>query len=84
MKQASEKNMEAVVFFNEVIRQNPSNTIYVLPNALGDEHQTFIMDMNGDTTLVMPHWGAERIKASGEYNKVIAIKQERDITSKEP
>ncbi|HHL41831.1 MAG TPA: aminopeptidase P family protein [Candidatus Bathyarchaeota archaeon] len=77
MEQAQERGYEAVVFFNEVIRQNPSNTIYVMPSALGDEHQTFIMDANGDTTLVMPHWGAPRVKASGEYNDVIVIKQEK-------
>ena len=77
MEEAQKRGYEAVVFFNEVIRQNPSNTIYVMPSALGDEHQTFIMDAEGDTTLVMPHWGAKRVKESGEYNEVIAIKQEK-------
>ena len=77
MEEAQQRGYEAVVFFNEVIRQNPSNTIYVMPHALGDEHQTFIMDHNGDTTLVMPHWGAPRVRASGEFNEVIAIKQEK-------
>ena len=77
MKQVQERGYDAAVFFNEVIRQNPSNTIYVLPAALGDEHQTFVMDSNGDTTLVTPHWGAQRVRDSGEYNEVIAIKQEK-------
>lgn len=77
MEEAQSRGYEAVVFFNEVIRQNPSNTIYVMPGALGDEHQTFIMDSNGDTTLVMPHWGAPRVRDSGKYNEVIAIKQEK-------
>ena len=77
INEAQKRGSEAVVFFNEVIRQNPSNTIYVMPHALGDEHQTFIMDHNGDTTLVMPHWGAPRVRASGEFNEVIAIKQEK-------
>ena len=77
MLEAQKRGYEAVVFFNEVIRQNPSNTIYVMPSALGDEHQTFVMDADGETTLVMPHWGAPRVKASGEYNDVIAIKQEK-------
>jgi Xaa-Pro aminopeptidase len=77
MIQAQERGYETVVFFNEVIRQNPSNTIYVMPHALGDEHQTFIMDSNSDTTLVMPHWGAPRVRGSGEFNHVIAIKQEK-------
>jgi Xaa-Pro aminopeptidase len=75
--EAERRGFKAVVFFNEVIRQNPSNTIYVLPMALGDEHQTFVMNINGDTTLVMPHWGAARVEASGEFNKVIPIKQEK-------
>jgi Xaa-Pro aminopeptidase len=77
MSEAQSRGYEAVVFFNEVIRQNPSNTIYVLPAALGDEHQTFVMDADGETTLVMPHWGAPRVRASGEYDEVIAIKQEK-------
>jgi Xaa-Pro aminopeptidase len=77
LEEAERRGFEAVVFFNEVIRQNPSNTIYVLPMALGDEHQTFVMDAEGDTTLVMPHWGAPKVEASGEFSKVIAIKQEK-------
>jgi Xaa-Pro aminopeptidase len=77
LKDIQERGYEVAVFFNEVIRQNPSNTIYVMPEALGDEHQTFIMDADGETTLVTPHWGAPRIRASGEYNEVIAIKQEK-------
>ena len=77
MNEVQERGYEVVVFFNEVIRQNPSNTIYVMPQALGDEHQTFIMDSDGNTTLVMPHWGAPRMRESGEFNNVIAIKQEK-------
>ena len=77
LEEVQARGYEAVVFFNEVIRQNPSNTIYVMPGALGDEHQTLVMDANGDTTLVMPHWGAPRVRASGEYSEVISIKQEK-------
>ncbi len=77
LKQVQSRGYDAAVFFNEVIRQNPSNTVYVMPAALGDEHQTFVMDADGDTTLVMPHWGAQRVRDSGEYNEVIAIKQEK-------
>ena len=77
MEKIQERGYEVVVFFNEVIRQNPSNTIYVMPGALGDEHQTFVMDADGDTTLVIPHWGAPRVRASNEFNEVIAIKQEK-------
>jgi len=77
LREAAGRGFDAVVFFNEVIRQNPSDTIYVLPMALGDEHQTFVMDTGGDTTLVMPHWGAQRVEESGEFSKVIAIRQEK-------
>lgn len=77
LNEAEKRGFKVVVFFNEVIRQNPSNTIYVLPSALGDEHQTLVLDTNGDSTLVMPHWGASRVEASGEFSKVIPIKQEK-------
>jgi len=77
LDEAANRGFETVVFFNEVIRQNPSDTVYVLPMALGDEHQTFVMDQGGDTTLVLPHWGAPRVKESGEFSRVIAIKQEK-------
>ena len=66
IEEAQARGYEAMVFFNEVIRQNPSNTIYVMPGALGDEHQTLVLDADGDTTLVMPHWGAERVRAKLE------------------
>ena len=58
LEEVQARGYEAVVFFNEVIRQNPSNTIYAMPGALGDEHQTLVLDANRDSTLVMPHWGA--------------------------
>jgi Xaa-Pro aminopeptidase len=77
LEDIQEKGYEVAVFFNEVIRQNPSNTIYVMPEALGDEHQTFVIDLDMETTLVTPHWGAQRMRESGEYNDVIAIKQEK-------
>jgi len=77
LEEAQNRGFEVVVSFNEMIRQNTSNFVYVLPMGLGDEHQTFVMDSNGDTILVMPHWGAPRVRESGEFSKVIAIKQEK-------
>ena len=77
LEEAERRGFEAVAFFNEIVGQNPSNTVYVLPMALGDEHQTFVMDTGGDTTLVTPHWGAPQAEESGEFSKVIAIKQEK-------
>jgi Xaa-Pro aminopeptidase len=77
LKEVEERGFKKVLFFNEVIRQNPSNFIYVEPSGLGDEHQTIVMDVNGDVSLVMPHWGANRVKESGKFSKVVAIKQEK-------
>jgi Xaa-Pro aminopeptidase len=78
LEEAEGRGFEAVVFLNEVIGQNPSNFVYVCPDGLGDEHQTLVFDVNGGSTLVMPHWGAGRVEASGKYGKVIAIKQAKD------
>ena len=77
LREAESRGFEAVVFFNEMIRMNTSNFAYVLPMGLGDEHQTFIMDSNGDTTLVAPHWGAQRLRESGKFSEVISIKQSK-------
>ena len=35
LREAERRGFEAAVFFNEVVGQNPSNTVYVLPMALG-------------------------------------------------
>jgi len=78
LEEAEARGFEAVVFLNEVINQNPSNFVYVCPDGLGDEHQTLVLDVDGGSTLVMPHWGAGRVEASGRYGKVIAIKQAKD------
>ncbi len=77
LREAESRGYDAVVFLNEVIGQNPSNFVYVCPMGLGDEHQSLVLDVNGDATLVMPHWGAPRVEASGEYGRVIAVKQEK-------
>jgi Xaa-Pro aminopeptidase len=77
LDEVESRGFEAVVFFNEVIRQNPGDIIYVLPAALGDEQQTFVMGVNGDTTLVLPHWSAPKVEESGEFSRVIAIRQEK-------
>jgi len=78
LEEAESRGFNAVVFLNEVIGQNPSNFAYVCPDGLGDEHQTLVLDVDGGSTLVMPHWGAGRVEASGRYSRVIAIKQAKD------
>jgi hypothetical protein len=78
LKEAERRGFEAVVFFNEVIGQNPSNFVYVSgPWGLGDEHGTLVFDLDGGSTVVMPHWGAKRMEESGRYDRVIAVKQEK-------
>lgn len=76
--EAQRRGFEAVVFLNEVINQNPSNFVYVSgPWGLGDEHGTLILDADGGSTLVMPHWGVGRMEESGRYGRVISVKQEK-------
>jgi Xaa-Pro aminopeptidase len=77
IEEVQRRGFESVVFFNEVIRQNPSNFIYFFPSGLGDEHQTIVMDHNGEITLVTPHWGAPEFEASGKFTRIIPIKQEK-------
>ena len=78
LKEAERRGFEAAVFFNEVIGQNPSNFVYVSgPWGLGDEHGTLVFDVDGGSTVVMPHWGAGRMEESGRYDRVIAVKQEK-------
>jgi len=77
LREVANRGFEVVIFLNEVIGQNPSNFVYVCPNGLGDEHQSLVLDVNGDSTLVTPHWGAKRVEESGRYDKVIAVKQEK-------
>lgn len=78
LQEAERRGFEAVVFLNEVIGQNPSNFVYVSgPWGLGDEHGTLVFDLDGGSTVVMPHWGARRMEESGRYDRVIAVKQEK-------
>ena len=77
LKEVERRGFEAVVLFNEVVNQNPCNFLYVCPEGIGDEHQTIVLHINGDVTLVTPHWGAKQAEESGKYSKVVAIRQEK-------
>jgi len=78
LDEARRRGFEAVVFINEVIGQNPSNFVYVSgPWGLWEEHGTLVFDLDGGSTVVMPHWGAKRMEESRRYDKVIAVKQEK-------
>lgn len=57
------RGFDAVVFLNEVIGQNPSNFVYISGSwGLDDEHNTLVFDINGGFTVILPHWGANRMK----------------------
>lgn len=77
LEEAEDRGFEAVVLVNEIVNLNPSNFVYLMPDGLGEEHQTLVMDVNGGLSLVTPHWGATRYEETGEYDTVIAIKQEK-------
>ena len=61
LKEAQRRGFETIIFVNEVINQNPGNFIYVCPDGIGDEHQTLVLNANGDRIIVAPHWGAKRL-----------------------
>ena len=72
------RGFDTVVFLNEVISQNPSNFIYVSGAwGYGEEHSALVFDLDGRSTLVMPHWGAPRMEERGLYDHVIPVKQEK-------
>lgn len=77
LKEVQARGFETVVFVNEVINQNPGNFVYVCPDGMGDEHQTLVLNVNGDRVIVAPHWGAKRLEESGWYSKVISVRQEK-------
>jgi len=77
LKEVERRGFESVVLINEVVNQNPGNFCYMLPDGIGDEHQTLVLGVNGDSTLVCPHWGAKAAEESGKYSKVIAVRQEK-------
>jgi Xaa-Pro aminopeptidase len=77
LKEVERRGFETVVLLNEVVNQNPGNFCYILPDGIGDEHQTLVLSVDGDATLVCPHWGAKRAEESGKYTKVVAVRQEK-------
>ncbi len=77
LKEIERRGFETVVLLNEVVNQNPGNFTYLCPNGIGDEHQSLILSVNGDVSLVTPHWGAKAAEESGKYSKVIAVRQEK-------
>jgi len=78
LAEVERRGFDAVVFLNEVIGQNPSNFIYV-SGAWGysEEHSALIFDIDGGSTVVMPHWGAPRMEERGFYDHVVPVKQEK-------
>jgi Xaa-Pro aminopeptidase len=77
LREVERRGFETIVLLNEVVNQNPGNFIYLCPDGIGDEHQTLVLGVNGDVTLVCPHWGAKAADESGKYTKVVAVRQEK-------
>jgi Xaa-Pro aminopeptidase len=77
LKEMERRGFETIVLLNEVVNQNPCNFVYLCPDGIGDEHQSIILTVNGDVTLVCPHWGAKLAEESGKYSKVVAVRQEK-------
>lgn len=77
LKEIERRGFETVVLLNEVVNQNPGNFTYLCPDGIGDEHQSLILSVNGDVSLVTPHWGAKAAEESGKYSKVVAVRQEK-------
>lgn len=72
------RGFDTVVFVNEVIGQNPANFIYVSGSlGYGEEHSGLIFDLDGRSTIVMPHWGAPRMEERGLYDNVVSVRQEK-------
>ena len=78
LAEVERRGFDTVVFLNEVIGQNPSNFIYVSGAwGYGEEHSALVFDLDGRSTLVMPHWGAPRMEEMGLYDHVVPVKQEK-------
>jgi Xaa-Pro aminopeptidase len=77
LKEVERRGFETIVLLNEVVNQNPGNFVYLCPDGIGDEHQSLVLGVNGDVTLVCPHWGAKAAEESGKYSKVVAVRQEK-------
>jgi len=78
LAEVERRGFDTVVFVNEVIGQNPSNFVYVAGRwGLGEEHCALVLNVDGGSTVVMPHWGAARMRESGLYDEVIAVRQEK-------
>jgi len=78
LSEVKRRGFDAVLFLNEVIGQNPSNFIYISGEwGYGEEQATLILDVDGGSTVVMPHWGAPSMEQRGIYDHVIPVKQEK-------
>jgi Xaa-Pro aminopeptidase len=77
LREMERRGFETIILINEVVNQNPGNFVYLCPEGIGDEHQSLVLNVNGDITLVTPHWGAKQAEESGKYSKVVAVRQEK-------
>jgi len=78
LKEVITRGFDTVIFANEYIDQYPSNFIYVSGSwGIGREHTALILNTDGQSTLVIPHWGATRMAESGRFDNVLPVKQEK-------
>lgn len=72
------RGFDTVIFLSEIIGQTPSNFLYVSGSwGYGEEHSALIFSLDGRSTVVMPHWGAPKMKQRALYDHVIPVKQEK-------
>ncbi|UCH02889.1 MAG: aminopeptidase P family protein [Candidatus Bathyarchaeota archaeon] len=78
LEEIKNRDFDTVIFINEVINQNPSNFIYMSGSwGYGEEHCSIIIDVSGQSSVIVPHWSATKIEALEAYDHVIPIKQEK-------
>lgn len=78
IEEIKKRDFDTIIFINEVINQNPSNFIYISGSwGYGEEHCSIIIDVNGQSSAIVPHWSAKNIEELEVYDHIIPIKQEK-------
>ena len=77
--EAEKRGFDTIIVTSEVHNQNPANFIYLTGSWVrtSEEHCSLILGVNGQSTLVLPHWGASKMEEQGLYDHVVPTKQEK-------
>lgn len=86
LSEVKSRGFDTVVFVNEIIGRIPANFFYVSGSrgyneehaALFAEHSALIFDIDGRSTIVMPHWHALTMEKSGLYDHAIPVKEDKE------